>query len=166
MFFFLEVVFIWDSSLASRLWIFKWSCFLKLNNIFVYPITIEFFVCSYSKNILNIIVELRLDFFLFFYEALIYRCFQTYNNYTTLSRTPQYPFWAEFFFKLVLWAITHQSGSGPDQLIQIGLNAVAQRQYVLPVLVPGVRAVRKVLRTFHDHVHGTQKRFFFTQDER
>lgn len=46
------------------------------------------------------------------------------------------------------------------------LDAVAQRQYVLPVLVPRVRAVREVLRAFHDHVHGAQQRLLLGQDER
>jgi len=48
----------------------------------------------------------------------------------------------------------------------VGFDAIAQRQYVFPVLVSGVRAVREVLRAFHDHVHSAQQRFLFAQDER
>lgn len=44
-------------------------------------------------------------------------------------------------------------------------DTVAQRQYIFTVLVPSIRAVREVLRAFHDDVHGAQERFLFAQDE-
>lgn len=48
----------------------------------------------------------------------------------------------------------------------MGFDAIAHRQYVLAVFVSGVRAVREVLRAFHDRVHSAQYRFLFAQDER
>lgn len=47
----------------------------------------------------------------------------------------------------------------------MGFDTVAQRQYIFTVFVPSIRAVREVLRAFHDDVHGAQKRFLFAQDE-
>lgn len=66
----------------------------------------------------------------------------------------------------MLYKNTNQSCSSSNQLIQMGFDTIAHRQYVLAMFMPGVRTVCKVLRAFHDRIHSAQYRFLFAQDER